>query len=343
MYILHRRTCLIALSVAVVSASMAGALPRQQPPSETAPSAVLHISVTDGYGRDIKGLQRADFSISVDSIPATISSFSAGDAPAAIGILLDVSGFMKEREPRFDALLKGLIQFTEECNPTDRFFIIVMAAKPLLVTDWNQPGAALAAGIEEAGKASVKGKAFYDACDFAITKMNDTELSKKILLVVSDGHDNSSKLNMAQLRKHLEESGIILFSIAKTDAVIEHLSRFGRDILEELSKVSGGEVYFPETSPEALSSFNRVAGEIRHQYAIGINAGNLKGDGKLHPVKARVNPQQPPAGAQGNRLRVLTRQYLFDAPRGGPASLCKVTPRPINLLRDVTAVVMTAP
>jgi VWFA-related protein len=302
---------------------MAGALPRQQPPSQTSPSAVLHISVTDGYGRDITGLQPADFLISVDNIPATISSFSAGDAPAGIGILLDVSGVMKDKEPRFDVLLKGLIQFAEQSNPADRFFINVMAAKPLLVTDWTQPGAALAAGIEEAGKASVRGKAFYDACDLAITKMNETQLSKRILLVVSNGQDNGSKVNMAQLRRRLEESGTIMFSIAKIDPASDSLGGVGRSILEELSKVSGGEVYFPGTSPEALSSFNRVAGEIRHQYAIGINAGNLKGDGKLHPVKARVNPQQPPAGAQSSKLRVLTRQYLFDASRARPVSLSK--------------------
>jgi Ca-activated chloride channel family protein len=209
-----------------------------------------------------------------------------------------------------------LTQFAELSNPADRFFILVMGAKPLLVTDWTQPGATLATGIEEGGKVRIKGKAYYDACAFAVGKMNETQLSKRVILVISDGEDSGSKLSRSQLRKLLGETGILMFSIAKTDPANDALGGVGRSILEELSTVCGGRVFFPGTGSEALESFKRVAGEIRHLYAIGISQDSLKGDGKLHPLKVRVNPQ-PVAGSRGDRLHanVLTRQHLFDPPR----------------------------
>jgi VWFA-related protein len=211
-----------------------------------------------------------------------------------------------------------LTQFAELSNPADRFFILVMGAKPLLVTDWTQPGAVLATGIEEAGKVRIKGKAYYDACAFAVSKMNETQLSKGVILVISDGEDSNSKLSRSQLRKMLEESGILMFSIAKTDPARDALGGAGRSILEGLSEVCGGRVFFPGTGSEALESFKRVGDEIRHLYAIGISPDSFKGDGRLHPLKVRVSPQ-PVAGSRGARPRtnVSTRQHLFDPRRSG--------------------------
>jgi len=312
---------LMALTAMVGSsapASMTGS--EQMRRSDASAGALLYVSVTDQFGRPVPGLQQADFTVWIENSPASINYFDAGDVPTAVGVLLDYSSSMKERGPSYQTLMKGLSTFAEHSNAADEFFIVAMGGNPILLTDWTQPGALLTADIEEAVRAKVKGPtALYDACDFAINKMHETKLSKRVLLMISTGADVGSKVSRTKLRRLLEESGIVMFSIGIADPLMDSLSGFGRSNLGDLTALSGGRVFFPGKDLEALESFTRIADEIRRQYAIGISLDVLKGDGKSHPVRVRVNPHAPveSEGKNGNRVRpsVLTRQKLFDAPR----------------------------
>jgi hypothetical protein len=91
----------VALSSAIVATSDGVTRKLLRPGCQSTPSsaAVVYVSVTDSYGRCVPDLRSADFAVSVDNIPATITSFSPDDTPAAIGVLLDVSGSMRDKEP----------------------------------------------------------------------------------------------------------------------------------------------------------------------------------------------------------------------------------------------------
>jgi Ca-activated chloride channel family protein len=66
------------------------------------------------------------------------------------------------------------------------------------------------------------------------------------------------------------------------------LSQFGRSVLEEISRLSGGRAYYPVTEADMNESFERIANELRHQYVIGFRSTGVAKEGKIHKLQVEV-------------------------------------------------------
>ena len=55
---------------------------------------LIPVTVTDGSGRAVSGLEKEHFTLFEDNAPQKITHFAAEDAPASIGILFDASDSM---------------------------------------------------------------------------------------------------------------------------------------------------------------------------------------------------------------------------------------------------------
>jgi len=311
---------LVSVLIVVAGSNVMVSAAFQEPgQSKAAAPLILYVSVTDNSGHPMMGLGPSDFSASIENARPSIGYFSNRDIPTAIGVLVDVSRSMKSKGPRYETILKGLVRFAELSNSGDQFFILAIEAKPRLVTDWIGPGAAFTAAVEEIGKSSFKeSTALYDACAFAVEKVSQTKLSKKVLLLVSDGEDSASQITEPKLRALLEQSDLILFSIAITDPATDSLGGYGRRVLEELTVPLGGKVFFPGSGREALEALGLVATELRHQYAIGISRDWLTPDGRKHRIRVEVNPHEPLESSQKQpkriHLNVATRKSIVYVP-----------------------------
>ena len=80
----------------------------------------------------------------------------------------------------------------------------------------------------------------------------------------------------------------------------------GEAILEELSGVSGGKAFFPTTSADMDDIFERIALELRNQYAIAYTPKSFVPDGRWHKIKVKV---APPRGMP--RLTVRAKEGYF--------------------------------
>jgi Ca-activated chloride channel family protein len=77
--------------------------------------------VADPMDRLVGGLEKQNFEVCEDNRPQAIRTFSCDDAPASIGIILDLSGCMSDKVVR----ARGAIpQFMQTSNPQDEFFVI---------------------------------------------------------------------------------------------------------------------------------------------------------------------------------------------------------------------------
>src|ERR1700733_5572800 len=56
---------------------------------------LVPVTVTNRYGKTIEGLRAENFTVLDDQMPQRISSFSSEDAPCSVGLVLDVSGSMR--------------------------------------------------------------------------------------------------------------------------------------------------------------------------------------------------------------------------------------------------------
>ena len=93
--------------------------------------------------------------------------------------------------------------------------------------------------------------------------------------------------------------------------------RTGRALIEELSDLTGGRAFFPDSVYELEDICTKIAVELKNQYVIGYHSTNGAKDGKWRKLRVKVNP---PKGIQ--RLNVRAKQGYY-APTTDAAPVTK--------------------
>ncbi|MFY9558201.1 MAG: VWA domain-containing protein [Blastocatellia bacterium] len=264
-------------------------LPKQKDDKITLGTDVVSvtISVTDPYGRFVTGLNKDHFEVFDDKVKQQIAHFTDDDAPVSLGIVYDVSGSMKERVGRS---IRALRRFIETSHNDDDFFLIGFNDRAKLVQDFTTSGDSI---LGKLMFVNPKGStALYDAAYLAVEKVQQGRHSKKALLIISDGQDNNSRYTYKELRGRVKEADVQIYSIGITDPVNDSLAGFGRSILEEMTRMTGGRAFFPNAynEPELVEICTRIALELRHQYSVGFYPTDLASEAKWHKVQVKVNP-----------------------------------------------------
>lgn len=270
----------------------------------------LTVTVTDTYGRYVSGLDKKAFKVFEDKAEQEIEYFSDDDAPVSVGIIFDISGSMsgdKIRKAR-----EALSRFIQTSHDSDEYFLIAFNSRAQLLLDKTRDGDAVLNKLTFVDTRS--NTALYDACYLGVEKVTRGSHQKRALLLISDGQDNDSRYTFSEVRRLLKESDVVLYSIGILGGNDpgSSLGMEGQSVLDELSAVSGGKAFFPNTSAEMDELFERIALELRHQYSIGYRPKNFSNDGKWHKLKVKVTP---PRGLP--RLFVRSREgyYAVTNPR----------------------------
>ena len=270
----------------------------------------LTVTVTDTYGRYISGLDQKAFKIFEDKEEQEIEFFSDDDAPVSVGVIFDVSGSMNGEKIR--KAREALSRFIQTSHDSDEYFLIAFNSRAQLLLDKTRDGDAVLNKLTFVETRS--NTALYDACYLGVEKVTRGTHPKRALLLISDGQDNNSRYTFSEVRRLLKESDVVLYSVGILGGndPAASLGMEGQAILDELSAVSGGKAFFPNTAAEMDELFERIALELRHQYAIGYRPKNFKNDGKWHKLKVKVTP---PRGLPRLFIRSREGYYAITNPR----------------------------
>ena len=189
----------------------------------------ISTTVTDSYGRPVEGLQKQDFRLLQDGVEQDLSEFFLEDGPISVGLVLDVSGSVRNKivEAR-----RAIGEFLNLSTPGDEFFLVTFSDQPQLVHGFTTKPEDIEAdlsGIQPRGWT-----ALYDAMVLAINHMKRASRSRHVLLVLTDGGDNNSRYNEAEVKDLIRESNVRILSIS----VLGHTP-----VLEKLAAESGGRAY----------------------------------------------------------------------------------------------------
>lgn len=267
----------------------------------------LTLTVTDYYGRYVSGLTKDAFTVLDNGEEQELTFFSDSDAPVSIGILFDVSGSMSGE--KIGKARKALERFINTSHPSDEYFLIAFNSRAQLLLDRTRDGEAV---LQKLTLVEPKNNtALYDACYLGVERVTRGAHQKKAILIISDGQDNASRYNFKEVRRLLKESDVTIYSVGIMDGrdsgSMEGMQ--GQAFLDELSSVTGGKSFYPNTSVELDEIFERIALELRHQYSVGYTPKNFQPDGKWHKVKVKV---KPPRGLP--RLTVRNREGYYATP-----------------------------
>src|SRR5581483_11620657 len=91
---------------------------------------------------------------------------------------------------------------------------------------------------------------------------------KRVLLVITDGEDNSSIESQEHLIRAAHMRNVILYGIGLLASEAPASAERARASLEELTLATGGRSWFPSGVAEIASITPEIAHEIRNQYVI---------------------------------------------------------------------------
>jgi Ca-activated chloride channel homolog len=261
---------------------------------------VLHATVRNHRGTPVAGLTQNDFQVLEDGAPQAIKHFSHEDIPVTVGLVIDNSGSMR---PKHDEVVSSALAFASSSNPLDQMFLVnfnehVSFGLPAgtLFTDKQDQLRDVMSTVKADGMT-----ALYDAVIVALEHLKQGNRDKKVLIVVSDGGDNASKHTKAEVLDLAIRSNTIIYAIAIYEP--DDSENGHPEVLKELARASGGEVYLPDSLRDIRPICERIAHEIRNQYTISYIPTNQKPDGTYRNIHVKATG----GGGFWGGLTVITR------------------------------------
>jgi Ca-activated chloride channel family protein len=281
-----RDKILFLLTFACTLATTASA---QQPETEavfTSDSKLveLHATVTGPDGSLLTDLPRSVFKVFENDVPQEIKVFRHEDAPVSLGLIIDNSASMTDKHARVAAALLTLVKAS---NPGDEEFVVEFNQTPKVVQDFTQDTAQLADKLKRAdasGQTALRDALSMGIAHVARLGKND----RKVLVIVTDGEDNSSSIDLARLTREAEQRGVLVYAIGLLNDSNERESARARKDLDTLTAATGGEAFYPKDLDEVDGIAKHVAHDLRNQYTIAYIPTDQHLDGTFRRIKLVV-------------------------------------------------------
>jgi len=267
---------------------------------------VLQVSVVDRRAGFVAGLPRDAFVVRENGRAQPITMFDQDDTPVTVGLVIDSSTSMV---PRRDAVRAAALAFAQSRHPADELFTInfnerVWRGLPDGVP-FTSDHAVLRAALE---RTTARGQtALFDALLTALRHLDGGSQSRKVLLLVSDGGDNASRAQFADVLDAALQRDVVIYTICLAD---DNDREAKPKLLRELAKVTGGESFFPRSNEEITPTLERIARDIRSSYTIGYAPPAESGSGVRRRIEVDLQ------GQQYSKFTVRSRS-LYIAPGAG--------------------------
>jgi Ca-activated chloride channel family protein len=242
-------------------------------------------TVADGRGRFIRNLRRDDFRVFEDDRPQDISNFSTEtNLPLNIAFLIDSSGSIRYKL-RFERQAAAKF-FSSALRPgNDKALVMSFDTKTALLQDYTDNPNLLSQAVQKiipGGSTSL-----YDAVFEAAVRRLAEQPGRRVILVLSDGMDNSSHVSLSKTLEAAQKSDVTIYAVSTNgiDTSDPRDKKIGDANLNELAKETGGRALFPSKVEDLGRSFSRVSDELRSQYSLAYGPTNAERDGTYRRIR----------------------------------------------------------
>jgi len=265
---------------------------------------LLDVSVKNSDGGFVSGLDKADFKVFENKVEQTITTFNAQDVPVTVGLVVDNSGSVRPKKPE---IITAALTFVTNSNPHDEIFIVNFNDRVMMGLPEHMPFSADRNILRQALlRNPAQGRtALYDGLIAALEHLRKGRLSKKTLVLISDGGDNMSEISHDELMRKAEESLATIYTVGIYD---DNDKDKNPGFLKDLARITGGEAFIPRNPSHLVGVCEKIAKDIRNRYTIGYVPSNREFDGK--PRKLKVTAVSP----EGKKYEVRTRTHYIATP-----------------------------
>jgi Ca-activated chloride channel family protein len=260
----------------------------------------LTATVTDKNGRYRADLKQSDFTVYEDGTKQELAYFNTGErVPVSLGIVFDTSGSM---EDKIEGVQDAVEHFVKNVSPNDEIFLVEFNDDAELVQGFTDDRKKILRAVESLVPRG--STALYDAITLGLQKVREGKNKKRALLLLTDGNDTASAMNLQTALSLAKKSEVIIYALglghgAKGNT---HSSLFDYQIkdtvdmraLRSFADATGGNAYYLEEAHEGGrdrvdEAAEEVAAELKQQYTLGYYPTNQKKDGGFRQVVVEVN------------------------------------------------------
>jgi Ca-activated chloride channel family protein len=271
---------------------------------------VLHTTVVDDRGKFADGLKQENFRVFEDKVEQKLAVFKREDVPVSMGLVIDNSGSMRDKRPRVNEAALTLVQAS---NPQDEAFVVNFNDDYYL--DLDKDFSSSVPELKEAlERIDSRGStALYDAIIGSLDHLKKAHKDKRVLLVVTDGEDNTSRNSLEKAVREIQKTDTVIYTIGLLSEEKGKAKSKAKKALKEIADASGGLAYFPENVEDVHAICDQVAHDIRNQYILAYYPTNSRRDGTYRAVGVEVIP---PRGRGKLLARTRNGYYAPVAPAG---------------------------
>lgn len=313
---------ILSISLTFALAALLASQPAHARQSDAAPAReqhVFHVTIADTKGILIKGLPRDSLTAYDGGKSCEVVSVLEPDSPASVMFLLDISSSAFGENTRsvgrrrFAALKDAVAAFIEGSNPSDEYSVAAFDETPRVLLEGSGDARAVLDTLDRLASADLKGHtALFDALHLALDRLATRTARKRVVVLFSDGLNNSSRHTYAEVRRALKASGALVYTVGVFVEEEESLNQVGRATLRDLADLSGGAAFYPDDEAQMKGALTKIAAELRTQYEVTVAATlRAKGDG-WHEVKFKLAEVRD---ARGRKVKTTlrTRRGFYDA------------------------------
>jgi VWFA-related protein len=220
----------------------------------------------------------ADFRVFEDGVEQTVTLLDRQRLPTSVCILLDSSMSMRGWKQRLATA--ALDHLFRRLQPQDEVSVVSVAASVRLALPWT-PAARIPRVDWDRWR--VGGTTpLLDALQLALHVMNQAVNPRSVVLIVSDGLDNSSRISLSQLATTRRQSETLVYAVRTVELAVP-VTPSGRplrsesslgaesaqDVLDWLVGDSGGVVYDVAIPQRAEASAKAFFDDLESQYVLG--------------------------------------------------------------------------
>src|SRR6478752_830143 len=252
-------------------------------------------TVRDGKGRLVKDLTKKDFEVVDRGTKRSINEFRSERAPLSLAILFDVSGSMNTADNMSAAKFAAYHLLSSLEDGRDEAGLFAFDSRLHEVAPFSVDTRALKGALGEVDPFGAT--SLHDAISAAAERVATRPNARRAVVVLTDFVDTASRLTPAQVSAKAAAIDVPVYIIA----VVLPIDDPGSDratpgakkqapasigTIEDLSRWTGGALYYSSNSASAFQAARAVVEELRHLYLIAFEPGAEPG---WHPIEIRTS------------------------------------------------------
>jgi VWFA-related protein len=130
-----------------------------------------------------------------------------------------------------------------------------------------------------------------------------------VLVVVTDGEDNSSAIGPDFVVKAAQQGNVLIYAVGLLTQIDDDRTQRARRELDALTQATGGQAIYLNDVSETDSTAREIAREIRDQYTLAYSPYNERLDGTYRKIQVQAS------GPDGLTVRTRSGYYATGAAR----------------------------